>query len=1621
MLPCFKPDHPVNSAQAELLHSLGLDAVGATPLDPASMLNISTWTLETKPPRTVRDLPNAFLQRLWLLSAEARSSCCRPEREDPSDATKSPEELSNSVAENHCTINPLDLVTAVFMSANAFLQQEMVVRMLKCQFAIPLVIPNVDQDEPSCFLLWPQRGAVSCWRSHFPEQSKKICEVNLASTNMPMVSCVKLGYCDVSKSQVLNKVMRSTSETFLHRGVGGGELPRRLSNGLVEISWCLPTGEPTTDTFPVPVVLSNLRGDAGSHEKCLNLLCQASSAVVVFCGDLKEKQIQLLASCKDKTSNLVIIDLSNENTVTGGFDQSTDKVIKRGDLREEELADRLRQTLRELFPDKVKAVTLEAVAKIAEELDFRVDETAVCKKAMATAQEVLKGLDEGSTQFKEKQLPLQGGLWSKLAEFERKEQKQMKEGKETDPQLLQQKEEILAELNGYKMTPAMKTFSRALFTADKTERTFFLHWIRLLLEQMNMEKQTLVINAHTETNDGANENQLEVTNGGSFELEDSDSFCTDSTIEEDETEEQLRNNELQVPESPAGTNQEVTSAEGTADEQFTSQQEKDSTCDPCLVEEHHGSSSRTESCWQDGTDNKEDYVEQMSNPQENEWLSCEGQHGEGQEMDSNSSVQQVSYPQLWTSGSSSLSLEHFLCEIGLIFELGYISAGGKSKDVSRLPGVAADLLLYGVPLILMDGDTSTVPICWLGCVFAELKRCLSQEHCRMRILTSLGVHHARNAEVLSALFAVTFPGGRTTKGVYMLIFSVPDQLKGDMGCDFLLLIDVEGLSSGETKTTSNHELATVAAGLSDILLLNISPHASNELEGNIALIVNALLCIKECGSMPFCQLLLQGEGIHSILQASQLKHVFDVLQNKSPSLPGDLCAQATSCVTAVKGPWQNMSLAENVDLHYSRDVLKLKQKLFGALGKCAATTKAAGVPEFMGRLCSIWDAVRVESFSTGLQNSELALEFTSLCTEFSQWQDCFLEHVERWLSRTRKTIFATKANNVMHSSFVDEATEEVKTEAEKLKLKVEAYFTDHDLLKNTVFKPVLLGNVEHLQEQVIQDLKERLMAINETHCSSTQLQTFETLLENQTQSKLQAMIESTKSNQGLLQDAQLEAMFEGMWIHILSKFDFRPSETQDISVRVKNVLRENLMSRGLQKHLKKIEVIGQNQLPDNQNQKFYIHDEHFGYRSRLKHMFEDNNRLQKLEAQQLACNIIQQYEQFVEEKSLFPTEFSECYIKDLLENIERSLKDKAIEIRSAFEVDLKIFLCHAACQDFQQLHDRYAKDRELLQHISANKSVYLAEFIYKFRKMDQCHRTARAFTLMVFRPTILNYVHRNLAMRIADEVRGQAPRYQSQNAFHQSLLEELIGEDAFENFLEYLRSFDDFRLRRLQETVAAYLSRSNNLITWRQQRLGEIVGMMAAAVSEAAEGTAGVLTDAKPLLERVCLTLELDGDVEVIRAALDGPLFSIIVKWDYFVTCLLELLAVMRLELAQEFSENTDVAQLLQKQPVQPHEYLLMRVEGCEKCCPLCRTPCEVEVKGHKVHRATLHRPIGMLPSKYLPKSNKGPLERRSKDNPDESKDTDGASLACSDLHDPDWTPCMEGPDIQIASSYWRY
>uniref|UniRef100_A0A8C7XDY1 GTPase, very large interferon inducible 1-like 2 n=1 Tax=Oryzias sinensis TaxID=183150 RepID=A0A8C7XDY1_9TELE len=1419
----------------------------------SSMLDINTWNLDNQAPQELKDLPRVFLRRLWLLSHDARTSCVQPEHDAPNENFKASEDsFGDSGQDSQNIINPLDLVTSVFMSSNPFLQQEIAVHMMQCQFAVPLVLPNIDPEKSGKFHLWPLRGVIGKWKSHSQETSGRFQEVHLATTNMPNISCVKLGYFGVSKSQVLNHVLNGHKfcrETFVHRGMNGGQMPRRLSNGLVEVGWYVPNGE-ACDIFPVPVTISNLRGNASAHEKCLQLLCKTSSVVVVFCGNLQEKEKQLIVTCKEMASKLLLIDFSDtersDNRAAEFVELPRESVLPANTLSEQEVAAKLSDMLKELLPGSLKHVTLEAAATFASELDIDVDEGPVCKKAMAAVEEVLKGFDEGPANFQIKQLPLQGALWSKLTELDKEESKQRKRGNEPDPMLQKEKKDILASLGNYKMTPAMKVFTDCLFTTDKMERAYFLNWLK-------------------------------------------------------------------------------------------------------LNEPQHQSSATTDH----STASAKQIKHKVSH--ENNASSC----SESFEPD-----------------SPSLGLENFLREMGLIFELTHTGPNSRTQNVLRLPSMAADLLLYGVPLELMDGNASNIPTCWLSCVFAELKHRLPQEWMRTRVLTNLGKHDANHQDYFSTLFGVKFPEerGTTKRGMYIAVLEVPIHFRQELGCDFLFLINIVGLCSSSADNKLNrlmydNEMATIATAVSDVLMQNCSPKNGKEHENPFTVMVNALLCSREYGTLPIHQLLVQDEGIHSKLKTFQMRRVYEVLKPKNgdKESTNDNNPNTVNSATFVKGPQPNRFFSEPVDIQYSKAILSLKKDIFEVLKRCAAS-KVSSMPEFMGHVGAVWDAVKSDSFSIDMQDGDSALAFSLLCTELSHWGDTLLEHMEGWLIEASKKIFAANALNTeqndMLSCLSNEAQEEIQSEVNKFKLHLETYLMNDDSLKRNVemFTQISMSNIGNFQDQITKEICQKLETVSENHCSLRQMKKFESLLQEEQEFKLLALSETSKSTKILFQDAELEEEFEVVWSKTLSNLDYRPSKADDITFRVKEVLKQNLITRGLYKHLKKLDDVGKKQTSD-----FQINDEHFGYRSRLKHMFEDNNKLQRTEAQQLACKIKEDYDQFVAHKCSLPADFSDSYIVELLENVEKALKEKSMEIRSMFEVDVKVYLCNAACQDFQKLHDRFAKDRELLSYLSERKSKCQAEFIYHFRKRDQCQRIAEAFVSMVIKPTVLDYIYRPLGMYIVEEIKEKAKECQSPRAFQISLLEELVKKDDFRSFKEYLMSFDNSGLKKIQEMVVAHLSESSTLGKWRQQKLGEIIGKVAAAVNQTPEVTDGVLSDTKPLLEKICLILEKDAGVYVSRVALNGPLFSITTEWNRFL-----------------------------------------------------KSPCVEEAFGHVVHKALLHWPTCMLPFDSHSQSCVSCCDNQT---PGHNSDAQGLYHACKNLQSlyPNWSNPLDDPNSQNTSNYWRY
>ncbi|MGH0185244.1 UNVERIFIED_CONTAM: hypothetical protein FKN15_023990 [Acipenser sinensis] len=217
---------------------------------------------------------------------------------------------------------------------------------------------------------------------------------------------------------------------------------------------------------------------------------------------------------------------------------------------------------------------------------------------------------------------------------------------------------------------------------------------------------------------------------------------------------------------------------------------------------------------------------------------------------------------------SSLGMEHFMREMGQLYEAAcFLPVDAESRQqFQHLPGLGAELLLDGFPLELVDGDASNIPVRWVTDVLTELHMKV-QHKSRLLVVTVLGVQSTGKSTLLNTMFGVQFAvsSGRCTRGAFMLLIRVKEDLKQELNCDFILVIDTEGLKSPELAQLEDsyehdNELATLVVGLSDITIINIAMENSTEMKDILQIVVHAFLRMKEVGKKPNCQFVHQNVG-----------------------------------------------------------------------------------------------------------------------------------------------------------------------------------------------------------------------------------------------------------------------------------------------------------------------------------------------------------------------------------------------------------------------------------------------------------------------------------------------------------------------------------------------------------------------------------------------------------------------------------------------------------------------------------------------------------------------------------------------------------------------------------------
>ena len=454
--------------------------------------------------------------------------------------------------------------------------------------------------------------------------------------------------------------------------------------------------------------------------------------------------------------------------------------------------------------------------------------------------------------------------------------------------------------------------------------------------------------------------------------------------------------------------------------------------------------------------------------------------------------------------SARIGLEHFFREMGQIYE----TVKGQEKECSKYPSIMAQLMVDGYCVELLDGDTTHVPVEWISAVFKELQTICSAA--KFYTLSVIGVQSTGKSTLLNTMFGLNFnvSAGKCTHGVIMQLLSFHKDAKEGSKCDYLLLIDTEGLKSSTLSFIDNkydNELATFVVGLADIAIINITGESIDNLKELLKMVSHGLIRINNIEISSSCKFVhnqITEPGAASIIalerkkflqfldkgvhQACELEYCVGKYKSFSELMKFD----ENQDILCLEPLWNGNPPMAKVNLEYAKHVQEFKMSLINHAGQHISHCSFVN---FSIKISALWNAVLREqflfSFKTTLEiivRKEYYQKLSEWDTEFRlcylDWEsqarvsfrnnnsqdpkkvkEILLNEVEKVLRQTLNTIIEKKDEYFSESEY----TEILKQWDTKTNEKIDEYFQEYR--KQAKYHITQLLS-EHIREIKVQEM-----------------------------------------------------------------------------------------------------------------------------------------------------------------------------------------------------------------------------------------------------------------------------------------------------------------------------------------------------------------------------------------------------------------------------------------------------------------------------------------------------------------------------------------------------------------------
>ena len=948
---------------------------------------------------------------------------------------------------------------------------------------------------------------------------------------------------------------------------------------------------------------------------------------------------------------------------------------------------------------------------------------------------------------------------------------------------------------------------------------------------------------------------------------------------------------------------------------------------------------------------------------------------------------------------SSFGLEHLLRELGQMYESVSDVSRQKTLDAShhkrgqtittskqlqselfRLPWVAADLLVNGYPLELMDGDAAHLPLTWVNAVLDKLKEILGDK--RLFILSVLGIQSTGKSTLMNTMFGLQFTvsAGRCTRGAFIQLLPLSEQLKADIKCDYLLIVDTEGLRAPELDSagTQKHdnELATFVIGLADVTVINIFGEAPGDMDDILQTAVHAFLRMRNVELTPSCQFVHQ--NVAAISAEAKGKMGRDKFHEKLDEMTRD-AAMEEQCEGQYQSFKDVISFDDEKDVWYFPTLWKgdppmapvnpgysdMAQKLkFGLV--CLARQKGSQctISRFQSRIKQLWEAVLNENFIFSFKNTLEITAYNELDVKYTQWSWRLQRTMLDW-EYENETVIRNAAFEKLHdleNQRIANAKTLLAQVHQEIKGDMRTFFQESKHSE-------ILAQWQDRTERRLDDLRAEREKQAEEHCRTVihsreahlSVDRMQDSYRGELLKHLKKLVSKLEGKK--LDETELESIFEKKWTEWMRDFTARLPKLYQQDVNIDTAF-ERCLRDLLRKHDQQIiEKLSHKPLRKwGQPLQLAIQPEKHLRSLRWFKGIQDEDIEPAQETSERFLQTAKQYFQDLKTRRI--QNFSDGFIFDLFnkvfEDVNHFNQEKNVNFKftSVYKVDVALTVGGYALRYFEEMIKMIKKENDPIEYLKTLKVPFSKTFKSQYYQIAK-EKTAADNLCYLLKTRIVTAVTGSLGHTVADDMKAM-PMFHSKRALKAQILLDLGEMNSFESYALYLKEAK----ASLRERVKFYTEQHCSHAIGEKSRLEELSEAKLQEVIFTITEAAKNVTHSLPLPNEANISDWLNqfhGQLSYILTFDERELKEVVgaenlEDFHFFTDEIINGLHKIQESLLEDFP-SSPLSQM-DNWNKQPYDILCNSMLGCCEQCPFCKEQCELTTPNHDCnHSVELHRP----------------------------------------------------------------